>query len=236
MQRDPDPKPGEIRWNTTSGQLEFYNGSGYSEVASRGNVTITKDSFTGDGSTAAYVLSLSPVSANNILVFVGNVYQEPTINYTLAGAVLTFTSAPPLAQNIVVLHGFDSTGNATDPPSVMLVTHAYALSDEFSILLTGAGKLTTFVPYDLTVNEIILGVATAPTGSAIIVDINKNDVSIFSTRPTIDIGELTSLTATAAVISSPSFVKGDKLTFDIDQVGSTVTGAGLKVWLNCTRV
>lgn len=116
-ERDPAPKPGEIRWNTTTSQLEFFNGSGYSEVAARGNIDIIKDSFTGDGSTAAYVLTLTPAAEENILVFVGNVYQEPGVNYTVAGATITFTSPPPSAYNIVVLHGFDSTGLAVPAPN-----------------------------------------------------------------------------------------------------------------------
>lgn len=135
-ERDPAPNPGEIRWNTTTNRLEFYNGTSYSEVASNGNVTITKDSFTGDGSTAAYVLSITPIAPENILVFVGNVYQEPTVNYTLAGATLTFTSAPPLATNIVVLHGFDSTGNTLDP-----VPNSIDIEEDGSTILLNATNI-----------------------------------------------------------------------------------------------
>jgi hypothetical protein len=107
--RAPTPLVGEIRYNTTSNNLEFYNGSSYQNVAVKGAVTITKDSFTGDGSTTVFTLSITPADENNILVFVGNVHQNPNVAYTLSGSTLTFSSPPPDTQTIIVLHGFDST-------------------------------------------------------------------------------------------------------------------------------
>lgn len=108
-QRSPTPLTGEVRYNTTTSNFEFYDGSTYQNIAVKGTVTITKDSFTGDGSTVAYLLSLTPADENNILVFVGNVFQNPDVAYTLSGATITFTTPPPNLQTIVVLHGFDST-------------------------------------------------------------------------------------------------------------------------------
>lgn len=108
--RPGEPRTGEVRFNTTSGNVEFYNGSSFDNVAIKGNVSIVKDSFTGDGSTASYSLSITPDSETNILVFVGNVFQNPGVSYTLSGATLTFSSPPPNTHTVVVLHGFDSTG------------------------------------------------------------------------------------------------------------------------------
>lgn len=108
-QRSAIPQTGDIRYNTTTNNLEFYNGSSYQNAAVKGNVTITKDSFTGDGSTTVFTLSITPTDENNILVFVGNVHQNPDVAYSLSGADITFSSAPPDTHTIVVLHGFDST-------------------------------------------------------------------------------------------------------------------------------
>jgi hypothetical protein len=110
LQRSVTPQTGDIRYNTTSNNLEFYNGTSYQNVATKGNVTIIKDSFTGDGSTASYVLSLTPINENNILVFVGNVFQNPGVAYSVTGATITFSSPPPGGQAVIVLHNFDSTG------------------------------------------------------------------------------------------------------------------------------
>jgi hypothetical protein len=104
------------------------------------------------------------------------------------------------------------------------------LSDETSDLTTGAAKRTFRMPYAFTLTEVRCDVVTAPTGSVLTVDINEGGVSILSTKLTIDAGEDTSETAaTPAVISDSSLADNAKISFDIDTVGSTVAGAGLKV-------
>ena len=108
-QRSVAPQAGDIRYNTTTSNLEYYDGSSYQNAAVKGTVTITKDSFTGDGSTTVYTMSVTPTDENNIFVFVGNVHQNPDVAYTVSGSTLTFSSAPPDTHTIVVLHGFDST-------------------------------------------------------------------------------------------------------------------------------
>ena len=61
------------------------------------------DEFNGNGSTTAFTLTQVPSgsSANNFLVFVDNVYQRfgSSFAYTVDGAALTFTSAPPSGTN-----------------------------------------------------------------------------------------------------------------------------------------
>lgn len=77
---------------------------------------------------------------------------------------------------------------------------------------------------------------TAPTGSTLTVDINETASTILSTKITIDASEKTSETAaTAPVISDSSLADDAEMTIDIDQVGSTVPGKGLKIWLIGTK-
>ena len=76
--------------------------------------SVTKDSFSGDGSTTAFTLSKA-ATTNGVAVFVENVRQEPTTAYAVSGTTLTFTSAPPNASNnIYVLH-MNPTSTATHP-------------------------------------------------------------------------------------------------------------------------
>lgn len=102
------PMNGQIRFNTDLNRFEGYYG-GWNQIAKIGNVTITKDSFTGDGSTASFSLSKTPVNENSIIVFVGNVHQNPLDAYTLTGNFIVFATAPPLGQTVVVFHDFGST-------------------------------------------------------------------------------------------------------------------------------
>lgn len=108
-----------------------------------------------------------------------------------------------------------------------------AISDEISDLTTGTAKITVHWPYNFTLQSVFIGVNTAPTGTSLIVDVNDNSGNtIFSTRPTILVSEFTSLTnGTQPVLITTSFTKGQKLTVDIDQIGSTVTGKGLKLYM-----
>lgn len=103
-----------------------------------------------------------------------------------------------------------------------------ACSDETTALSTGL-KRTFRLPYNVEIDEVIADVVTAPTGSSLIVDVDVNGVSMLTTRPQIEAGEFSSLTGTAAVIGTAAHSKGAKVEIYVDQIGSTVAGAGLKV-------
>lgn len=102
----PDaPVFGLMRYNTDIGLIEFFNGSIFQSVASAGGVSYTVDTFTGDGSTVAFNMSVAVSQADEIIVFVGSLYQIPVTNYTVDGSVtITFTSAPPDGVPINVIH------------------------------------------------------------------------------------------------------------------------------------
>ena len=108
--RPSDPDTGDLRFNTDESKLEVYNGTAFVQLSTTGVVTITQDSFTGDGSTVAFTMSTSVESdqTQRIVVAVGNVYQNPASAYTLSGTTITFTSPPGDSETITVIHGYDS--------------------------------------------------------------------------------------------------------------------------------
>ena len=111
-----------------------------------------------------------------------------------------------------------------------------AIGDETTAITTGTGKRTFRLPFAMTLTEVRASVTTAPTGSAITIDINESGTSVLSTKLTIDATEKTSETAaTAAVISDSSLADDAEITIDFDGVGSTIAGAGVKVTLIGTR-
>lgn len=111
-----------------------------------------------------------------------------------------------------------------------------AVGDEDTDLTTGTAKTTFRAPFAATLSEIRASVKSAPTGAALTVDVNVASSSVFSTLLTIDAGETTSETAaTAAVIGTSAVADDAEITVDIDQVGSTDAGTGLKVALYWTR-
>jgi hypothetical protein len=109
---------------------------------------------------------------------------------------------------------------------------AIACSDEESDLTTGTAKVTFRMPYAFTLTAVRASVTTAPVGATVTVDINEGGTTILSTELTIDASEKTSTTAAvAAVISDSSLADDAEITIDIDQVGSSTAGKGLKVYL-----
>ena len=72
---------------------------------------------------------------------------------------------------------------------------------------------------------------TAPVGSALVLDIEKNGVTIYaSTKPQF----AASATAiTAGVLTTTSFVSGDRVTFKVTQIGSSAVGQGVRFMLKC---
>lgn len=99
------------------------------------------------------------------------------------------------------------------------------LSDMTTSLTTGTGKAMWIAPEAGTLDDVWLAVFGQSSSGVVRVDMNKNGTTVFTTRPSIDASESTSLTGTAAVFSgTPSFVKGDIFTFDIDDAGTSAEG------------
>jgi hypothetical protein len=113
----PTAATGIIRFNSDNGKYEgSTDGSTYVEFAIAGSApTFTKESTTGDGSTTTFTgfFSSAPESANNVFVYIDNVYQEPTENYTVSSTNITFTSAPHSGARIFAITGADGTSLVT---------------------------------------------------------------------------------------------------------------------------
>ena len=74
---------------------------------------------------------------------------------------------------------------------------------------------------------------TVCTGAALIVDIMKNGTTIYaSTKPQFADG-VSDNKITAGVITTTTFVAGDRITFKVNSIGSTVAGKGVRFMLKC---
>lgn len=87
--------------------------------------------------------------------------------------------------------------------------------------------LSFIVPCTMNITGAKMSVGVAPTGAAIVVDVHKNGTTLFTTqanRPTIAAGDTSDIFGVPEVYN---LAAGDVLTFEIDQVGSTVAGEDL---------
>ena len=156
------------------------------------------------------------------------------------GSLTALTAATIATDDDFVLGDTSDTDNAKRVTASELVKYVrtgipivgVAVSDETTDLTTGTAKATFRAPFAFTLTEVRASVNTAPVGSTIAIDLNESGTSVFSTTLTIDASEKTSESAAAAAVISDSSIADDaELTIDIDQVGSTTAGKGLKVVL-----
>jgi hypothetical protein len=104
-QRPDSPTFGLMRYNTDSGLFEYFNGTIFQNLSVGESVNYVVDSFTGNGSQTVFTMSEVESNPQQIIVFVGSIYQIPTTNYTVNGSYdITFTSAPPNGLPINVIH------------------------------------------------------------------------------------------------------------------------------------
>lgn len=98
-------------------------------------------------------------------------------------------------------------------------------------LAVGARGLRYYPDFAGTVIGVRASVGVAPSGAAVVVDLNKNGASVYTTqanRPTIAAG---TNTVAAALPDDASVATGDYFTIDVDAVGSTTAGSDLTVQL-----
>ena len=181
------------------------------------------------GSHAVTIEGPAHLNGNNYIVKLptglpaaGKVLSVDT--YAANGGGASYTN-PPLA-----------TMKWSTPSELVTQSLIVAASDETTDLTTGTAKSTFRMPYAFTLSSVRASVTTAPTGSTIIVNIKESGTTILSSRITIDPTEKTSVTAAAQpVISDTALADDAEITVDIDQVGSTAAGTGLKITLIGTK-
>ena len=104
----PSPQEGVIRFNTETSEYEVSkDGSTWTNLRTDADAAdVSKDIFSGDGSTQTFTMSITPTDENTVVVYVDGVMQEPDQNYTITGTTIDFGEAAHAGARIVVMHGF----------------------------------------------------------------------------------------------------------------------------------
>jgi hypothetical protein len=231
----------KVTWANIKATLNSYLATLYQPLAATLSTLSTGFGgiFIGSGlvrwTGTTYALQTSPISAGAGGTGQGT-YAVGNILYASDGGTLsklagnTSTTKKFLSQTGI---GLDSAAPVWEALPVEL---QLACSDEGTALTSGTAKLTFRMPHAMTLTAVRASVGTAPTGSTLVVDINEGGVSILGTKLSIDATEKTSTTAaSAATITDSALADDAEITIDIDQIGSTIAGAGLKITLIGTR-
>ena len=114
-----------------------------------GNSPITAafltDTFSGNGTTTAFTMSVAPANTSSIIVAITGVLQDPS-TYSVSGTTLTFSAAPPTGTgNISVRYmGIPASGVTTTAYRTVTDTTATAGQTSFSIPSYTVGYLNVF--------------------------------------------------------------------------------------------
>ena len=132
--------------------------------ATPGYAAFVTDQFSGNGSTTAFTMSVTPAGATSLIVAVSGVLQDPT-TYAVAGTTLTFSAAPPTGTgNISVRYlGLPASGVTNTAYRTVTEFTATAGQTVFSIPSYTIGYLNVYQ------NGNRLGAAdyTATTGTSV---------------------------------------------------------------------
>jgi len=193
--------------------------------------TITVDNFTGDGTTTAFTLSVTPTSINQTIVNYNGVFQLRTSAYTISGSTITFTEAPLNGSKIEVtttLGGISGAGaftnrtyTGTGSQTAYTVTNGVTAS---SLLVTENGVVQT-PGTDYTVSGSTLTFTTAPT-SAMTIQIRELSIPVAtsSVAPITVQNQGTNLTTSTSLINFTG--SGVTATNSGSNVTVTVSGSG----------
>lgn len=143
----------------------------------------------------------------------GNVYQD-----AVASAVIYLTGDKSVIKQLKVVkcYAFAVTGDLTAD--------------------TNVSPLLEAIEDDQTITEVIIRVKTAPTGATIIVDVNIEGTTIFTTQSNRPAIAIDGTEARSTTIENASLSKEDLLTVDVDQIGSGTAGADLTVQVLVEKV
>jgi len=86
------------------------------------SVPFITDVYSGAGGTSFGPLTIVPASPASVMIFVGGVYQRPTLDYTLNVDYVNFVSAPSSGTNNIIVHHIGFGFMATQVPADGTVT------------------------------------------------------------------------------------------------------------------
>jgi hypothetical protein len=249
-QRPASPGSGTVRFNTTTFNLEIYNGSSWTTAGGGGNVfTITNQTISPDGVGTVYTLNQDATSAS-ILLTINGVNQTPDVDYSVTGNSLTMSTAPLISDLIQVrfLAGLLTNNSMTNSAANAVVTVANSGNIDLQPSTTNSVNVygnilpSANVTYNLGStskrwNNLWLSGSTITLGNIVIKNSSGNTISFYGpdgvTPATLDanaeivadsIASGTSNVGIPLANGNVRLVAGGNTTLTITSTGANVTG------------
>jgi hypothetical protein len=218
------------------------------------------DTFSGNGSTVAFTMTVAPANTSSIIVAVTGVLQDPS-TYSVSGTTLTFSAAPPSGtSNISVRYlGIPASGVTTTAYRTVTDFTATAGQTSFSVPSYTVGYIDVYrngvrlvsTDYTATTGTTVVLVNACTSGDSVVTE-SFLVSSVLNALPTTGgtiggnlvitgtetVPTITSPAATALTLQSNNGTTA--VTFDTSQnttfVGNVSTATGKKYQVNSKTV
>jgi len=191
------------------------------------------DTFSGNGSTVAFTMSVAPATTSSVIVAITGVLQDPS-TYSVSGTTLTFSAAPPTGtSNISVRYlGIPASGVTTTAYRTVTDTTATAGQTTFSIPSYTVGYVDVYrngsrlaaSDYTATTGTSVVLVNGASVGDTITTE-SFYVSSVLNALPTTGGSISGQLIVNSATGQKPLIaqVNGTEV-FEVDSAGKTLIG------------
>jgi hypothetical protein len=154
---------GMLRYNTTLGTLEWFNGSAWTSTGASFTIIVDQQ-FNGDGSTVAFTLTKSATTAG-VLININGVSQIPTLAYSVSGTTLTFTEAPQVGDviDVRILTTQVSVNNVSSVSGNSQVLLDQTINDNTIRLITSGNEAINIDPNGNWVQKVGGRINSTPT-------------------------------------------------------------------------
>lgn len=133
--RPGSPVTGMIRFSTSQGTIEWYNGAAWG-IPTGDFTVVVANTQTGNGTATIFTLPISNASTAGTMVSINGVVQAPVSAYAISGNVVTFTEAPA-STDVIDFRVFTTTSQVTE------VTDIAGTTGVFLDLPTAGSQITT---------------------------------------------------------------------------------------------
>ena len=159
---------GMLRYSTTGGAIEWYNGSTWA-TASTSFTVVVDNQFNGDGVSVAFTITQAATTASSI-VSINGIVQIPTLAYSVSGTTLTFTEAP-VAGDVIDVRLLTTTTTITNLTSATGKAQI-TVDDTTGVTFTsGVGAMSVFnMPLGGGIASVDSGVSVATANTPTTVD------------------------------------------------------------------
>ncbi|HSX16872.1 MAG TPA: hypothetical protein VLH86_02105 [Patescibacteria group bacterium] len=143
------------------------------------------------------------------------------------------TDSAPTALHHTLGAGANQAAAGNHAHTLTFSLTAYSKQGSLTVS-TGTMRLPIDGAYTIVGTRLMVG--TAPTGADLVIDVNKNGTTIYTTqanRPKVLAGANAGGPGSTPDVTA--LVAGDYLTVDVDQIGSTVAGSDLTVTIVVTK-